>query len=66
MNNMQIFKTQRDAEDTFINGLRLVTTAKDFFKDLDRAFRNWADGSVLVEEWEQDSYDLSEAMRGNY
>ena len=56
---MQIFKTQRDAEDTFINGLRLVTTGKDFFKDLDRAFRNWAEGDVLVEEVEKDRAEIS-------
>ena len=62
---MQIFKTQQSAEDTFINGLRLVTTGKDFFKDLDRAFKNWSEG-VIVESWEQDSYDLSEAMKGQY
>lgn len=62
---MNIFKTQLEAEDYFANGLRLVTTAKDFFKDLDRCFKNWSEG-VIVEEWEKDSYDLSEAMRGNY
>ena len=62
---MQIFKTQREAENYFANGLRLVTTAKDFFKDLDRAFKNWSEG-VIVEEWELWDRDLSEAMKGNY
>ena len=62
---MHTFPTQQDAENEFINGLRLVTTAKDFFKDLDRAFKNWSEG-VIVEAWEQDSYDLSEAMKGKY
>jgi hypothetical protein len=62
---MQIFKTTEEAEDYFANGLRLVTTAKDFFKDLDRAFKNWSEG-VIVEDWEKDSYDLSEAMKGLY
>ena len=56
---MNIFKTQLEAEDYFANGLRLVTTAKDFFKDLDRAFRNWAEGSVLVEEVEKDRAEIS-------
>ena len=62
---MHIFPTQQSAEDCFANGLRLVTTGKDFFKDLDRAFKNWSEG-VIVEAWEQDSYDLSEAMKGQY
>jgi len=62
---MIIFKTTEEAEDYFANGLRLVTTAKDFFKDLDRAFKNWSE-SVIVEAWEKDSYDLSEAERGQY
>jgi len=62
---MQIFKTTEEAEDYFANGLRLVTTAKDFFKDLDRAFKNWSE-SVIVEEWELDSKDISEANRGQY
>jgi len=55
---MHIFPTQQDAENEFINGLRLVTTAKDFFKDLDRAFKNWSEG-VIVEEWEQDRAEIS-------
>jgi len=62
---MKTFNTQQEAENYFANGLRLVTTAKDFFKDLDRAFKNWSEG-VIVEAWEQDSYDLSEAMKGQY
>ena len=62
---MQIFKTQLEAENYFANGLRLVTTGKDFFKDLDRAFKNWSEG-VIVEEWELWDRDLSEAMKGNY
>ncbi len=62
---MQIFKTTEEAEDYFANGLRLVTTAKDFFKDLDRAFKNWSEG-VIVEEWEKDSYDIMRASEGQY
>ena len=62
---MKTFNTQQEAENYFANGLRLVTTAKDFFKDLDRAFKNWSEG-VIVEEWELDDRDLSEAMKGNY
>jgi len=62
---MKIFKTMEEAEDYFANGLRLVTTAKDFFKDLDRAFKNWSEG-VIVEEWELWDRDLSEAMKGKY
>ena len=62
---MQIFKTQQSAEDTFINGLRLVTTGKDFFKDLNKAFYNWA-CDVQVDEWDNEDMDLLEAMKGNY
>ncbi len=62
---MQIFKTQLEAEDTFINGLRLVTTAKDFFKDLDQAFQNWS-CDVSVEEWDKEDMELAEATKGAY
>lgn len=58
--NMQTFTTQQQAEDYFINGLRLVTTAKDFFKDLDRCFRNWSEGKIVYEKdttQESDMYD---------
>jgi hypothetical protein len=54
---MQIFKTTEEAEDYFANGLRLVTTAKDFFKDLDRAFKNWSEG-VCIEEVERDRQEI--------
>ena len=55
---MQIFKTQREAENYFANGLRLVTTGKDFFKDLDRAFKNWSE-NVCIEEVENDRAEIS-------
>jgi len=63
---MLIFKTQTEAENYFVNNLRMVTTGSDFFKDLATEFRNWAEGKVIVEEWEKDSYDLSEASKGQY
>jgi hypothetical protein len=62
---MLIFPTQQLAEDYFANGLRLVTTARDFFKDLDRAFKNWSEG-LIVEAWEKDSYDIMKASEGQY
>ena len=61
---MNIFKTQLEAENYFANGLRLVTTAKDFFKDLDRAFKNWSEGLIIEERdltRESDDYDYSTA-----
>lgn len=63
---MQIFKTQLEAEDYFVNGLRLITTAKDFFKDLNKAFYNWAEGNVQVDEWDRDREEILEAERGQY
>jgi hypothetical protein len=54
---MLIFPTQQLAENHFANGLRLVTTAKDFFKDLDRAFKNWSEG-VCIEEVERDRQEI--------
>jgi hypothetical protein len=62
---MLIFPTQQLAENHFANGLPLVTTAKDFFKDLDRAFKNWSEG-LIVEAWEKDSYDIMKASEGQY
>ena len=62
---MLIFKTTLEAEDYFANGLRLVTTAKDFFKDLDRCFKNWSEG-VVVEEWEKDREEIFKAFNGQY
>ncbi len=58
---MQTFKKQQEAEDYFANGLRLVTTAKDFFKDLDRCFKNWS-SDICVTEWELDSRDIIDGM----
>jgi hypothetical protein len=55
---MLTFPTQRSAENHFANGLRLVTTAKDFFKDLNKAFYNWTEGSVQVEEWDKDRAEI--------
>jgi hypothetical protein len=34
-------------------------------KSINQVFKNWSEG-VIVEAWEQDSYDLSEAMKGQY
>jgi len=62
---MQIFKTQLEAEDYFANGLRLVTTAKDFFKDLNRAFKNWSE-DVSVTEWDKEDMEKAEAIKGFY
>jgi hypothetical protein len=55
---MLIFPTQQLAENYFANGLRLVTTAKDFFKDLDKAFYNWSEGNVQVDEWDKDRAEI--------
>lgn len=63
---MNYFKTQTEAENAFIQDIRLVTTGKDFFKDLDIAFKNWAEGNIVVKEWEVDDRDILEASKGNY
>jgi len=55
---MNIFKTTVEAENYFANGLRLVTTGKDFFKDLNKAFYNWSEGSIQVDEWDKDRAEI--------